>query len=54
VKQISFQVNWLNTQAFFYSFGYWPFGMGITLFDTGVILSNWVFPKKRLGKQFEI
>ena len=24
VKQISFQINWVNTQAF-YSIGYWPF-----------------------------
>ena len=45
-KQISFQVNWVNTQAF-YSIGYWPFQLGITLFDTLGILSNWVFPQNK-------
>jgi len=33
--------------SFFYSIGYWPFQLGITLFDTRGILSNWVFPQNK-------
>ena len=47
-KQISFQVNWVNTQAFLINFdGYWTFQLGITYFNTQGIFSNWVFPQNK-------
>ena len=46
VKQISFQVNWVNTQAFLFNMVL-AFSMGITLFDIQTIFSNWVFPQNK-------
>jgi len=43
---MSFQVNWVNTQAFLINWVL-AFSMGYQFFDTRSILSNWVFPQSK-------
>jgi len=47
VKQISFQVNWVNTQAFLINWVL-AFSIGYHFFYTRGIFSNWVFLQNKL------